>query len=223
MAVTLLGASPLPERGLKPEDELREALRAIDAFDFVRGKALLLDLVARSPPEKVAGTAHLHLGILALNDLDSALATREFTAALRADVLCELPANQSPKAQLLFARVRRELLSQPTSSPPAEAAAAPTRSPSLLSAPEPILVEAAPETRSHALGITCGVIGVAMLALTVVSVAEVLSYDGTYGGGLSKPTRYDPGAFSAAQTFEILEFVAGGLTLASGTAAVLTW
>jgi len=108
-------------------DELQAALRAFEAFDSASARRQLTSLLQHGPSARIAATAHVYLGLIALNDLDQAGAEREFQAALRADVLVELPHNQSPKAELLFSRARQEMLTQtPAPNEPSAAAVAPS-------------------------------------------------------------------------------------------------
>ncbi len=93
-------------------------------------------------------------------------------------------------------------------------------------------VEAPPEQpHSHTAGWILGSVAVACLAVAVVGIVEVESYE-AFRGQLAAPASYTQwetdsanaaGQGQQASAFEVVAIAAGAVALATGTAAVLTW
>ncbi|HUB10077.1 MAG TPA: hypothetical protein VMB50_23945 [Myxococcales bacterium] len=112
-ALGLLLAAPPTGPNAFREAELAQAVQAIDSFQDGRAEALLKDVLKRKPAPLQAARAHVYLGLIALNELDTETAKARFRQAILDSVVVELPPSAPPKARLLFREVRDELMQSP--------------------------------------------------------------------------------------------------------------
>ncbi len=219
-----------------PQAALQAAVRLFEGFKDDQAAAALRTLLARSPPASVAAKAHVYLGLIALNAGDADSAKSEFAAALRADVLVDLPPGQSPKARLAFGQVRSALVAQgeasATPTKPPEAADSTALIPAFDTAPAAATapaagVEQAAPSGSH---VAAYVLGAATLVLAGVAIyggVEVHNITSTVNtansaGAGSKPT-YSNDARGPASFWAVAWPVAAGLSAAGVVGTVLTW
>jgi outer membrane biosynthesis protein TonB len=194
MAVAILVTASVGSATKTPCAQLARAIQLFENFQDEAAAFVLYRLVREAAPPAVAARAHIYLALLRLNQTDAEGAKAEMRKAETIDVLVDLPPGQSPKAEVLFAQVRRELTTvgpvpQQPSSPPAavpspEPVSVPTPAPTPV--PEPTAVASVPEpavqaSPSHALRWTFVGVGVAAAAVAVVGAVEVASYTNLAG------------------------------------------
>lgn len=160
---------------------LRRAIALYNAGDDARAGRELTALLAANPSVAEAAKAHLYLGLVRLNALDSARARAEFATALTIDPALELPYEAPPKAEVLFAQARASLkVVPPPAVAPTPAPVPPPAPPAevLVMAPEPVGERPGP---SHVLSLGVGAVGLAgalaggvclVLSATTLSSAE---------------------------------------------------
>ncbi len=154
------GPTAAPAPRASPQAVLQDAVTLFQNFEDQQAAVALRALLRRSPPKSVAARAHIYLALIALNASDADAAQAEFEKAVRTDVLIDLPAGQSPKAQILFAEARRQVAAAPLPTPEE----APVRG---RGTEVPAAAVAAPEevASSHVPAYVVGGIGVAALAV----------------------------------------------------------
>jgi hypothetical protein len=144
LAVLLLAAAHPALAKPSPQATLKQAIRLVSQLEDERAKAMLIKLLRHSPRASIAAQAHVYLGIIALNALETGLARSEFKKAIETDDTVELPLNAAPKARLLFGEAQGNMAQ--TAPPPEPAPAAEPAPPSVLVVPsEPAPEAAAPE------------------------------------------------------------------------------
>ncbi len=99
---------------------LAGAIAAFNDFDDAKAKATLDRVIAASPTGLDAAKAHVYLGLIAVNALDSNRARAEFVRALAIEPTVEVPYEASPKARLVFEQAQKQFSRE--SSQPVDAA-----------------------------------------------------------------------------------------------------
>ncbi len=122
---------------------LAHAIHAFNDFQDAQATAELERLILAQPDGREAARAHLYLGLIAVNALDSARARAEFRAALAIEPTLEPPYEASPKARVVFEQAQKEFMQS-------GAPAAPGRAPALAPAAVPVVVENAPAAAARA-------------------------------------------------------------------------
>lgn len=104
-----------------PRPSLAHAKALLGNFDDDAAAAELRQLLATHPPAPVAAQAHLYLGLVAINQLRTDGAVKEFEEAIRRDLGIDLPPVVPPLAHRAFERARdvvlREVARQPAAPP----------------------------------------------------------------------------------------------------------
>ena len=163
--IALLGLSA-PAAAQDSRRSLGQAILLFENFEDAKAEAIFRALLRHAPSRAVAGKAHLYLGLIAMNELDSDRAMEEFKAALLVEPALDFVRGGSPKARLAFEEARHALEGQLRSSepetPPRPALAAPpaTVAPEAAVSP-PVQTQAAVAVprSSHALAIALGAVG----------------------------------------------------------------
>jgi hypothetical protein len=114
----LLATSDLALAREPPQQELARAIQLFESFQDTEAAKALTDLLHRPAPASIAARAHLYLALIRLNAIDPEGARGEMEKALATDVMVDLPRGQSPKAQMLFAQARREIIAGGAETPP---------------------------------------------------------------------------------------------------------
>ena len=163
-------------------------VRAMNEFADLQAREIFAKLVAASPPVAIAAKAYLYMGIIDFNGLDTSLALQEFRHAVEIDPAVEPPLTMSPKAKMVFAEARRAIsaeLAQQYAPTPAAKAPAAVAPPSDQTPAAPVEAEAespAPaKGSSHALSWTFGSVGVALGAVAVVGLVQILDSNSIVG------------------------------------------
>jgi hypothetical protein len=220
---------------------LKRAIGYYNNGDDVRATKELSALLAANPSAAEAAKAHMYMGLVRLNALDSARARAEFLTGLTIDPALELPFEAPPKAGVLFRQAQASLNSELTAPPPAPAASPPVAPPAApqvapQSAPEvsPLSPQQAPALEaepapavtfyhdetpkdgpSHLISLTVGGVGLATAVAGGVcfalSVATLSSAQG--GAGTFAHDDEDEAATSANEKYasEWLFSIGGGL------------
>ncbi|MHB8417178.1 MAG: hypothetical protein ACYDCL_03820 [Myxococcales bacterium] len=97
-------------RGSKPS--LSHAVAAFNDFHDAEAQVELTRLLQLHASGLEAARAHIYLGLIALNALDSRLAKAEFERALAVEPTIEVPYQASPKARVVFNEAQREFAQQ---------------------------------------------------------------------------------------------------------------
>jgi hypothetical protein len=138
---SMLAAAPSLNKAISLYNNLDDAAAAKELRALL-GKHDLAD--------SVASRAHLYLGLIALNAINSKEARDEFEEALKLDPMIELPRRASPKSKLAFSEARHDLqiemakpvqparraTAPPSTSPGSPPAAAPGALPNLELSPD---------------------------------------------------------------------------------------
>lgn len=109
--------------------QILDAIGHYRNLDDEGATALLNAVLAGKISSEQAAQAHMYLGLIAFNALRAEDAREQFKLALAASPYAEIPTDASPKAKLLLAQIRAELLqesqsaAETTERPPAEATA----------------------------------------------------------------------------------------------------
>jgi hypothetical protein len=192
LGLTLLWSLAAPPAAQPdPRLELEQGIRLFGSFQDSKAAVILQQLLRHDPPRAVAGKAHLYLGLIALNWLDTDRAMAEFKTALLIDPTVDLARNGSPKARLALEEVRHSLEGQlgvPDSqalAPPESAVAAGTPSPT-----KPLW--------DHPLALTLGGLGLVALGVGVYGGIDLFSYNQSVGqANAGSGTPFTPGLQSA--------------------------
>ncbi len=229
--VVILGA---PDATHDPGRMLARAVALVQNFDDAKAEPILRELLRHSPSRPVAGRAHLYLGIIAMNAVDTERAMEEFKKALLIEPALDFVRGGSPKARLAFEEARHALEGQlrseePEAQPPL-ASRAGLATPASAAPLDPYAESsiAAREPRSgHALAITLGAVGLVALGVGVYGGVDLLDYNSsvsTANAGTTTPftsqlqsSRSQAGFWAVAW---IPFVVAGALGLGAGA---LTW
>ena len=150
-------------------------MRALNDFDDVRALGLLKRLLVEGASVSVTAKVHLYLGIIEFNRLDTGKAREEFERAVEIDPAVEPPLTMSPKARMAFSEARRAVAVELAT--PVAPAPAPAPPPAV---PAPVFeaeTPAAETGHSHVLTWTLGACGVAVGAVAVVGLVQVLDYN----------------------------------------------
>ncbi|HUB05838.1 MAG TPA: hypothetical protein VMB50_02495 [Myxococcales bacterium] len=206
---------------------LARAIALYENFEDAKATRLLHELLRHAPPRDVAGKAHLYLGLIAINRLDTDTALAEFKAALLIQPTLDLIRGASPKARLAFDEARRSLDRQLQTEAAAPAAAPPPAPQGLIDVTAETPPPAPPPRvgHSHALAITLGAIGLVAAGVGTYGGIDLLTYNSAVNG-TAKGTPYTPALQSARSQAGfwavawIPFVVAGALGLGAG---VLTW
>ncbi|MHB1845850.1 MAG: hypothetical protein ACYCWW_13570 [Deltaproteobacteria bacterium] len=137
LPIGLLLAAGWPARArAAPRPSLPHAIDLFQNLEDEKATAELHALLRTAPPAAQAATAHVYLGLIALNAVDPGRAREEFKRALSIDPGAELPADSSPKVQRVFDQARREVAGAPSPppSPPVSPVAKPPAAPALATA-----------------------------------------------------------------------------------------
>lgn len=255
VASWLLGISPgateqaaaLLARGdlssIEARRELEAGVRALNSFNDAAARQLFNHLLAQDPPSSIAAKAHVYLGIIDFNRLNTDGAREEFRRAVETDPAVEPPREMSPKARLVFAEARRRVtveLTGPAAQPqllPEEAPAA--RAPMAVGNGDSLDISPAAQTpsppadagHSHKLSYVLGAVAVAGLALAIIGVVQVESFE-LLQGRLSNPTSYTQYARDSsavvsegpgAQAWGNIAIGSGAIALGMGTWAGFAW
>lgn len=146
---------------------LAHAVAAFNNFQDAKAAAELKALIRFRPATEDAAKAHLYLGLIALNALDSNAARTEFKAALAIEPTLEVPYEASPKARLVFNQAQKEFTEESgrAAAPPAQPARPGPTVPLVVESPPP--AQAAPAPRSKLPGIVLAALAVATLGVGV--------------------------------------------------------
>ncbi len=230
----LLGVSPGALESLKveataalspaaAEAQLDSGIRAMNDFDDALAHRIFTRLLAGGPPVAIAAKAHLYLGILDFNGLDTARAREEFKRAVEIDPAVEPPITMGPKARLAFDEARRTISS--------EYATPETREPAARAPPGAVAPEASTAAeggKSHALGWTLGAGGVVLGAIAVFGLVQIVNYDSLasqVNAGAKKAyssTEVAP-ALANAQSWQPWSIALGIAGVAAVTTAAFVW
>lgn len=229
LGLTALLSLSAPAAAHDSRQSLGQAILLFENFEDAKAEAIFRALLRHSPSRAMAGKAHLYLGLIAMNQLDSDRAMEEFKAALLVEPALDFVRGGSPKARLAFEEARHALEGQLRSSEPetpARPAAAPPAAPeAAVSSPAPPPAGAAKPRSSHALAITLGAVGVVAAGLGIYGGVDVLDYNSqvssTHGGTLFTPQLQSAQSQAGFWAVAWIPFaVAGALGLGAG---VLTW
>ena len=155
---------------------------------------ILQQLLRCDPPRAVAGKAHLYLGLIALNWLDTDRAMAEFKTALLIDPTVNLARNGSPKARLALEEVRHSLEGQ-LRAPESQALTSPADAEAALAAGKP---SPAKPLWDHPLALTLGGLGLVALEVGVYGGIDLIGYNQSVGqANVSGGTPFTPGLQSA--------------------------
>jgi hypothetical protein len=213
--LTLLLSLAAPRAaGPDPRLALAQAIRLFDNFDDARAAAAFRELLRHPAPRQVAGKAHLYLGLIAINRLDTDRAMEEFKTALLVEPTLDFVSNGSPKARLAFDEARHALERQLHDlTPEIPASAVNEGNPT-----------DATSGSSHALALTLGAVGLVAAGVGIYGGVDLLSYNNSVNAAVGyKATQFNPSAASQAGFWAAawIPFVVAG---ALGLGAVpLTW
>ncbi|HUB07446.1 MAG TPA: hypothetical protein VMB50_10605 [Myxococcales bacterium] len=146
---------------------LAHAIAAFNNFQDDEAAVELERIVRFNPTSEDAAKAHLYLGLIALNALDSKRARKEFEAALAIEPTLEVPYEASPKARVVFDQAQKEFAAESNRVP---RRAAPSGPVGVQGNPVPVVVEGngAPSApRSKVPGIVLSALAAATLGVGV--------------------------------------------------------
>jgi hypothetical protein len=194
--------------------DLERGIQLFNNFEDAKAEAVLRAFAATSPPPSAEqlGKAHLYLGLIAFQALDSDKARAEFAFAVRVAPAIEVPYGVSPKARLLFEQVQRETIEQ-------EARTKAARPPPQRAAEVP---PAPPESPSRVPAYLLGGIGLAGVAAGCI-VGAIAASDLSASKNLATPVDVAAAKNSSAGTEGLtadILFAAGGTLAAIG---VVLW
>jgi hypothetical protein len=203
----------VPSAAARAEERpsLRQAIALFNEGHEVEAEHELKRLLGTHPNASDEAHAHVYLGLLRLNALDSAAAHREFMAALSADLLVELPFEASPKAETLFDQARAEVRARSRNGGASKASASSSsRAVSEAAvaaplAPDPIVISL---VGAGAVAAVAGVIFVGLSAASLSSAKSSKSAPAAIDGAQTSATEQDVGDW--------LLIGAGGALLAGG-------
>jgi hypothetical protein len=92
----------------QPDPTLAHAIAYFNNFEDAKAKATLEQLLLMHPGSLDSAKAHVYLGLIAVNALDSNLARAEFLKALAIEPTVEVPFEASPKARLVFEQAQKQ-------------------------------------------------------------------------------------------------------------------
>lgn len=226
-----LARAQAPAPRMTAAQMLDQAIARFHAFDDQGARQLLRAALDNYPPPAIATRAYLYLGIIAVNALDEDLAREEFRRALRLQTTAELPADASPKADILFKmaftdvqrEARRE--AQGAQLTPAPNPAAPLAEPlpsTVTAGSQPITP--APPPNSHWLSYVLGGAAVAAAVVAVYGGVQVVSYQNLAGQPPQTVSAVSyRSAQSSAQAWQYGWVTAAALGVALGGTAVFVW
>jgi hypothetical protein len=99
----------VPALGKPAPSLLDQAITDYDGFNDAGATVLLRRFLAAKPRPPEAAKAHLYLGLIALNAVDSVAAREEFDRAITLDPTIELAYGAPPKAVVLFGQARQDV------------------------------------------------------------------------------------------------------------------
>lgn len=218
LGLTLLLCLAAPQAASPdPRFALARAINLFDNFDDTHAAAAFREVLRHPAPRQVAGKAHLYLGLIAINRLDTDRAMEEFKTALLVEPTLDFVPSGSPKARLAFDEARHALERQLHSTVTEAPAGA---------VDDGNAAEAKPGS-NHALAITLGALGLVAVGVGIYGGANLLSYNNSVNAVQGyKATQYSPQLQSSASQASFwaaawIPFVIAG---AAGLGAVpFTW
>jgi hypothetical protein len=224
--VAHLAFGGLPQAGA--EAQLEAALSALNDFDDAHAHRLLTELLTLDPPVAIAAKAHLYLGLIEFNGLDTTRARAEFQRAVEIDPAVEPPMTMSPKARMAFSEARRKV-SQELAQPIAPAkAAAPKAAPAAATGTGPSSEPPAEKpASSHVLFWSLGSAGVVAGGFALYGLGQILDYNSLASKANSakraeSSTQIAP-ALANAQTWQPWSIALGIAGVALVTTAIFLW